>query len=153
MTDNSKKKRKRGRPRKPGPNKGLGGAPKKMLTPQRIKEIENLAKLGLTEQQIFDAIGISRATFYKRKKEQPQLKILLARARASGIVSAAMVVRKKIEKGDLRAAMFFLKNRAGWNDKPKPQEETNSPEETASKLREMISVVTTTIHTAEKEDS
>lgn len=153
MTDSNNKKRKRGRPRKPGPNKGKGGAPKKMLTPARIKEIENLAKLGLTEQQIFDAIGISRATFYKRKKEQPQLKILLARARASGVVSAAMVIRKKIEKGDLRAAMFFLKNRAGWNDKPKPQEESNSTEDVADKLRQMISVVHTTIHTTEQEDS
>lgn len=149
MTDS--KKRKRGRPKKPGPNKGHGGAPKKMLTPARIKEIENLAKLGLTEQQIFDAIGISRATFYKRKKEQPQLKILLARARASGVVSAAMVIRKKIEKGDLRAAMFFLKNRAGWNDKPKPTEEKDSPEDVAVKLRSMISAIHTTVHTTEDE--
>lgn len=147
-----KKKRGRGRPRKPGPNKGRGGAPKKMLTKARLEEIENLAKLGLTEKQIYEAIGIPRATFYKRKKDQAELKRILARGKAQGLISAAQVVRKKIEKNDLRAAMFLLRTRGGWNDREKPKQESDSPEEKAKKVREMMVTVNTQIHTTEKDE-
>ena len=70
---------------KPGPKKGQGGRPKKMLTNEQIRQAEEMAGLGMDHASIALVLGICETTLFARKKDQEELSEALKRGLAKGL--------------------------------------------------------------------
>ena len=81
-----------------------------------LKSLEELAAIGLTEQQIADSLGISRSTLSRRKTDNDTFDTALRKGKAKAIVKVSSALMAEIEKGSLRAIIFYLKCRAGWRE-------------------------------------
>lgn len=81
-----------------------------------LKSVEKLASLGLTEQQIADSLGISRSTLSRRKTNDETFDTALRKGKAKAVVKASSALMTQIEKGSLRAIIFYLKCRGGWRE-------------------------------------
>ena len=81
-----------------------------------IQSIEDLAALGLTEQQIADSLVISRSTLSRRKADNETFDTALRKGRAKATAKVSNALMKEVEKGSLRAIIFYLKCRAGWRE-------------------------------------
>jgi transcriptional regulator with XRE-family HTH domain len=83
-----------------------------------LDKVEELASLGLSEQQIADSLGISRSTLSRRKNDNETFDTALrkGKAKAKAIVKASSALMTQIEKGSLRAIIFYLKCRGGWRE-------------------------------------
>ncbi|MDB9733625.1 hypothetical protein OAB15_02465 [Porticoccaceae bacterium] len=81
-----------------------------------LKSVEELASLGLTEQQIADSLGISRSTLSRRKTDDETFDTALRKGKAKAIVKVSSALMREVEKGSLRAIIFYLKCRAGWRE-------------------------------------
>lgn len=89
-----------------------------------VKEIDldklyNLAKIGLSEEQIAISLGISVATIGRRKRDDDRFAETLKAGKQRGIdaVTNALFEGATGDKPNTSAQIFFLKNRAGWRDK------------------------------------
>ncbi len=82
-----------------------------------IKRAEELASLGLTQEQIAGCLGISERTLYNRKRESEELSIAIERGTARGIEQIANALFESALGGNITAMIFFLKTRAGWSEK------------------------------------
>lgn len=82
-----------------------------------LVEVERLASIGLTEQQVADALGVSTDTIGRRKKDNAGFAEALKRGKASGIATVANNLFEQSAEGNVSAGIFYLKNRAGWKDK------------------------------------
>jgi len=87
----------------------------KKLTDEQLAQVEALAAC-LTRAQIADYFGVSHATWIELEKRQPEIsrryKIGLSRT----ISDVASNLISKAKSGNLSAATFFLKTRAGWRE-------------------------------------
>ena len=81
-----------------------------------LEKVEELASLGLSEQQIADSLGISRSTLSRRKNDNETFDTALRKGKAKAIVKASSALMTQIEKGSLRAITFYLKCRGGWRE-------------------------------------
>ena len=81
-----------------------------------LDKVEELASLGLSEQQIADSLGISRSTLSRRKNDNETFDTALRKGKAKAIVKASSALMTQIEKGSLRAIIFYLKCRGGWRE-------------------------------------
>ena len=81
-----------------------------------LRVVEELACLGLTEQQIADSLGISRSTLSRRKTNDETFDTALRKGKAQAIVKVSSALMAEVEKGSLRAIIFYLKCRAGWRE-------------------------------------
>ena len=81
-----------------------------------LKSVEELASLGLTEQQIADSLGISRSTLSRRKADNDTFDTALRKGKAKAIVKVSSALMDEVGKGSLRAIIFYLKCRAGWRE-------------------------------------
>ena len=79
-----------------------------------LNTVEELASIGLTEQQIADSLGISRSTLSRRKNDDETFDTALRKGKAKAIVKVSSALMAEVEKGSLRAIIFYLKCRAGW---------------------------------------
>ncbi len=84
--------------------------------------VEEYAKLGLTGNQIADAFGVSRSTISRRKREDDTFDTAFKKGRAKGIAQVSSSLMKQINKGSVRAMMFYLNSRGGWSEKEPPQD-------------------------------
>ena len=92
----------------------------------RLVEIENLARLGFKPSQISHAFGYSSQHFTKMCKKYPEVEAAYRRGRALGIgVVANALYSNAVENENVVAQIFFLKNVAGWRDKPEDEEDRN----------------------------
>jgi len=80
-----------------------------------LDEVERLAGLGLTEEQIGLALGVSRATI-SRNKADDTFDAALKRGRAAGIAHVTNKLRELVDNGNPTSTLFFLKCKAGWNE-------------------------------------
>jgi len=84
-----------------------------------LEKVETLAGYGLTEDEIADFIGISRATLAVYKGIHPEFLDVLKRGKtkADGLVTQALY--KRALNGDVTACIFWLKNRQRdrWRDR------------------------------------
>jgi len=83
--------------------------------------IEEYGFLGLTENQIADALGVSRSTISRRKRDDDTFDTAYRKGRARGIAKVSKSLMDQIEKGSVRAAIFYLNCRGGWSEKPMPE--------------------------------
>ncbi len=83
-----------------------------------LAQVERLAAQGLTQQQIADALGISRATVQRRIKADAAFDAAVKKGAAKGIALVANKLFEAAKEGNIAAAIFFLKARAGWRDRP-----------------------------------
>lgn len=81
-----------------------------------LQAAEELASLGLTDQQIADSLGISRSTLSRRKADDDTFEAILRKGKAKAIVKVSSALMQEVENGSLRAVIFYLKCRAGWRE-------------------------------------
>lgn len=79
-------------------------------------EVERLASLGLTEEQIGLALGVSQDTMTRRKQDTAEFADAIKRGRAQGIGHVTNKLREQIDNNNVTATLFFLKCKAGWNE-------------------------------------
>lgn len=92
-----------------------GGRPTKVLTPEQIAQVETLGSV-LSIEQISDYFGISKQTFYKIMERQPEIKTQYDKGKAKAIGSVAKGLLQEAQKGNMTAAIFYLKTQAGWRE-------------------------------------
>ena len=96
------------------------GRPKFEVTPEVLKEVEEMAGRGLTVNQIASCLGISPSTFYLRQAEFSEFSEAIKKGQAIGI---SKVTNKLFEnaavKGDNVAIIYYLNNRdkENWSNK------------------------------------
>ena len=105
----------------------VGRKPKIQVDDVTLKKVETLAAQGLTEKQIYQSMGVSHDTFYRCKREKPELSDALKRGQSKGIAVVTNALFTKCREGNIAAMIFYLKNRdrENWSDNPesKPQSE------------------------------
>jgi hypothetical protein len=80
-----------------------------------ISELEKLATLQCTEEEIAAFLGISTRTLQRRLKI-PKFGEVVQRARAKGRVSVRRFLFKLANDGNVAAAIFLSKNLLGYRD-------------------------------------
>jgi hypothetical protein len=103
--------------KKPGPPKGSGGRPRKVITKEQIEQIEKMAGLGLTEEKICLLLGISERTLLRRKKDHTELLSAMKRGMASAEGTVGTSLYDKAVAGDLGAIVWWEKTRSGRTDR------------------------------------
>lgn len=84
------------------------------------EKLYNLAKMGLSEEQIATSLGISVSTITRRKRDDEQFERTLKAGKQEGITAVTNQLFNSAtdpDKPNTSAAIFFLKNRAGWRDR------------------------------------
>lgn len=95
--------------------KNKGGRPRVVFDEKQIKEVERFAAV-LNVDQIAELFGISEATFYRILDRQPEVMRAYKRGRAVAAGRVAQTLFRRACDGDLTAAIFYLKTRAGWRE-------------------------------------
>ena len=100
-----------------------------------LSKVESLAAQGLTEEQIADALGVSRATVTRNKRDNDAFAAAIKSGKAKGIAVVSSKLMEQVKGGNVTAMIFFLKSRAGWNDRPEPEQPKENMQEV---LRDLI---------------
>ena len=84
-----------------------------------LEKLYNLAKIGLSEEQIAVSLGVSLTTIARRKRDDDTFATTLKAGKQRGIdaVTNSLFESATAEKPNTSAQIFFLKNLAGWRDK------------------------------------
>jgi hypothetical protein len=82
-----------------------------------LNEIEMLASVGMTTKQIADALGVQPGTFGRMQKNDPVITEAVERGVARGVKMVTDSLFQNALKGNVAAQIFFLKNKAGWQDR------------------------------------
>ena len=87
--------------------------------PIDYEELYNLAKIGLSEEQIAVSLGISVSTIARRKRDDDTFADTLKAGKQAGIsaVTNSLFESATAEKPNTSAQIFYLKNRGGWSDR------------------------------------
>ena len=84
------------------------------------EKLYNLAKMGLSEEQIATSLGISVSTIARRKRDDDTFADTLKAGKHEGITAVTNQLFNSAtdaEKPNTSAGIFWLKNRAGWRDR------------------------------------
>ena len=85
-----------------------------------LEELYDLAKIGLTEEQIATSLGVHQSTMTRRKKEDTDFAEALKAGKQAGITAGTNSLftgATSEAKPSTAAQIFFLKNRARWTDR------------------------------------
>lgn len=82
-----------------------------------LSKVESLAAQGLTEAQIADALGVSRATVTRNKRDNDAFDAAIKRGKAKGIAVVTSKLMEQVKGGNVTAMIFFLKTRGGWSER------------------------------------
>ena len=87
--------------------------------PIDYEELYNLAKIGLSEEQIAVSLGISVSTIARRKRDDDTFDTTLKAGKQAGIsaVTNSLFESATADKPNTSAQIFYLKNRGGWRDR------------------------------------
>ena len=81
-------------------------------------KVEQLAAQGLTERQIAESMGISRSTVQRRKASDEAFEAAIKAGASRGLEQVTNALwENATAKGNVAAAIFYLKNRGGWTDR------------------------------------
>ena len=83
------------------------------------EKLYDLAKIGLSEDQIATSLGISLSTVAARKRDDHTFCTTLKAGKQAGIsaVTNSLFESATAEKPNTSAQIFYLKNRGGWRDR------------------------------------
>jgi hypothetical protein len=79
-----------------------------------LKQVKALASQQLSDQEIFTILHISKASFYKKKREEKDFTDAIAEGRAIGIANVTNKAYQKAMAGDGEMIRFILERKAGW---------------------------------------
>ena len=85
-------------------------------TPEEILEVEKMAAMGLTQEQIAYNLGINQDTFYVHKSKNTEISEAIKRGRAKGTRYVTSQLMKNIEAGNFNAQKYWLTVHAGWKE-------------------------------------
>lgn len=90
---------------------------KRLLTEDEIRRISFYSGMGLSVTKMSALIGISKATFERRYKDQPELveALLKGRAQAESAVTKSCY-DQAVSGRSPTMTIFWLKCRAGWKE-------------------------------------
>lgn len=91
-----------------------------------LAQVEKLAAIGLNEQQVADSLGICVDTLAARKRDSSSFSEALKRGKAKGVAKISNALFEQGMNGQTAAAIFFMKNRAGWTDKQQIDEKSDT---------------------------
>tara|TARA_R100001460_G_scaffold32478_4_gene63695 strand:+ start:18912 stop:19400 length:489 start_codon:yes stop_codon:yes gene_type:complete len=128
------------------------GRPKFVVTKEMCERAEAYASQGLTSEQIALALGIGESTLYDKQNEFKEFGEAIKRGKGRGIQRVTNKLYEKALEGDNTAMIFYLKNRAGWQDKIEKEtiveqrqviDLTRISDNELSKLKSILTSVTT----------
>ncbi len=128
------------------------GRPKFVVTKDMCERAEAYASQGLTSEQIALALGIGESTLYDKQNEFKEFAEAIKRGKGRGIQRVTNKLYEKALEGDNTAMIFYLKNRAGWQDKIEKEtiveqrqviDLTRISDNELSKLKSILTSVTT----------
>jgi|TARA_R110000868_G_scaffold129244_1_gene337815 hypothetical protein len=93
------------------------GRPQIVIDEDLCKKAETLAAQGLIMEQIANVLGMSETTLYDKKDKFSEFSQAIKRGKDKGIATVTSALFTKARAGDNTAMIFYLKNRAGWQDK------------------------------------
>jgi len=93
------------------------GRPKLVVTKEMCARAEAYASQGLTQEQIAAVMGMATSTLYDKQNEFIEFSNAIKRGKGKGIQQVTNKLFEKALEGDNTAMIFYLKNRAGWQDK------------------------------------
>lgn len=82
-----------------------------------LEQVEQLAGLGLTQEEIALSLGISTDTIGRRKKDSADFADAIKRGQANAARAVANRLFDKCLEGDLGAIIWFEKTRRGLSDR------------------------------------
>jgi ABC-type molybdate transport system substrate-binding protein len=82
-----------------------------------IQEVERLAGLGFTLEEISDHLGIHYTTLNRRRKEKEELQAAIKRGKTAAAAKVSSKLMDKVESGDLGAIIWYEKTRRGLTDR------------------------------------
>jgi hypothetical protein len=101
----------------------------KRITNHGVRKIEQMAADGLSEATMAKALRIARATFLKRKKDDPRVAEALTTGRGKLDDEVANMLLEKARGGNLTAMIYFDKARLGHRDQgPATAEDHKTPQ-------------------------
>ena len=89
---------------------------KVVLTPSERESVGKLAGM-LTQQQLAEYLGISKATFAQLLRRDDELNRLYKKGRATALHAVANSLYQQAVGGNLTACIFSLKTQGGWSEK------------------------------------
>jgi hypothetical protein len=92
------------------------GRKKIEFSDEMIRKIETLAAQGMSQDQISYALGISKGTYFKEKRNNPTINDVWSRGKAMGIAKVSNALFQAAMGGNVTAMIFWLKANAGWRD-------------------------------------
>lgn len=126
-------KRPRGRPAQPS-------KPPNPNDPELLRQVEELAGYGLTQEQIAAVLGFSERTLRTRKADSEEFSAAIQRgkAKASAVVGKALFVRAK--DGDVPAIRWWEMTRDGRSERSKSEStvEVTYDAETDARLARLL---------------
>ena len=96
------------------------GRPRFEVTPEVLKEVEEMAGRGLTISQMASCLGVSPATIYNKQSEYLEFLETIKKGQAVGLakVTNALFQNATVEKDNV-AIIYYLNNRdrENWSNK------------------------------------
>jgi hypothetical protein len=85
--------------------------PSKPITPERLRQIDAAAGCGLSDEEVARVVGVELGVL-----DRPKVRKALEKARAVVVQKVAAALIRKALAGNIPAAVFYLKAKAGWRD-------------------------------------
>lgn len=92
-----------------------GGRPPIVFDKAQTAQVEALASV-LSKGQLADYFSISETTLREIEKRQPEVSDAYKKGKAKAIGSIASGLIAQAKKGNITAAIFYLKTQAGWKE-------------------------------------
>jgi len=104
-----------------------GGRPPREFSPAEIDTYEKLAAV-LTKKQCADFFQMSETTLREVEKRQPEVADAYKKGKSNAVASVAQsLLSMATRKGNVTAAIFYLKTQAGWKEGADTTSDTETP--------------------------
>ena len=92
-----------------------GGKPKVTFDNSQIDQVEKLSAM-LSKSQLSDYFGISENTFRAIENRQPEVSEAYKKGKSKAIASVAASLLNQAQKGNMTAAIFYLKTQGQYKE-------------------------------------